>query len=68
MGFWARTDDVDAFSDLWTEVAEGIDNTRGRIAATGDTASVHAVAGVIASEVSLTQFSRVPLWLLGLED
>ena len=65
LGLWADPGDVEAFSDLWTDVDDAIYETRERMAVVPTGASVHAVSGILAREVSLTQFSRAPMWLLG---
>ena len=65
MGLWESSGDIDAFADLWRDVEEAIGQARERMAAIPNGTSVHAVSRVLSREVSLTQFSRAPLWLLG---
>lgn len=65
MGFWETGEDIDAFADLWRDVEEAIGQARERMAASPNDTSMYAVSRVLSREVSLTQFSRAPLWLLG---
>ncbi len=65
MGLWESSGELDAFADLWRDVEEAISQARERMAAIPNGTSVYAVSRVLSREVSLTQFSRAPLWLLG---
>lgn len=59
--------DIETFSDLWTDVFEAKDKATTQLEAIDREFSVQSVVGVLAQEISLTQFTRVPLWLLGLD-
>ena len=64
LGLWDAPADIETFSDLWTDVADARDKAGAAIRGQG---SVQSVAGILAQDVSLTQFSRAPMWLLGLD-
>ena len=67
LGLWASPTEIEMFSDLWVDVADAIDEAETDVFAMGDGASVHAVSGILSRELPLTQFSRAPMWLLGLD-
>ena len=56
----------DDFLDLWTDVADAKELADGLIEAMPQESSVRAVSDIICRDLTLTQFSRAPLWLLGL--
>ena len=66
LGMWDAPVDVETFSDLWIDVAEAKDEAEARISEMPNDGSVRSVAGILSRDVSLTQFSRTPMWLLGL--
>ncbi len=67
LGLWDNPADVEDFSDLWTDVAEARDEADAEISAVKGESSVRVVSQTLARDVSLTQFSRVPMWLLSIE-
>ncbi len=67
LGLWESAADIETLSDLWIEVAEARDAAGARISSAPGSGSVHTVSGILSREVSLTQFSRAPMWLLGLD-
>lgn len=66
-GLWTRPDEVDRLSDLWADVADAMDEAEERVSGLADGGSVHAVSSILSRNVSLTQFTRAPMWLLGLD-
>lgn len=67
LGFWETAADFESLSDLWTDVAEARDAADARMSSVSGAGSVRAVSGILSREISLTQFSRAPMWLLGLD-
>lgn len=67
MGLWDTTSSIETFADLWIDVAEAKNEVDARISALQGAVSVRSVSGILAHDVSLTQFSRAPMWLLGLD-
>ena len=67
LGLWVSPTEIEMFSDLWVDVADAIDEAETDVLAMNDHASVHAVSGILSRELPLTQFSRAPMWLLGLD-
>ena len=67
LGFWDSPDDIEVFSDLWIDVGEAKEEAHTRLSAMRGQPSVRPVAQVLARDVSLTQFSRAQMWLLGLD-
>ena len=63
LGLWETATDIETFSDLWRDVADAKDE----VEAIQDEGSVRRFAEILAQDVSLTQFSRAPMWLLGLD-
>ena len=66
LGLWYDLDEED-FVDLWTDVADAKESAEDRISDLPEGSSVRAVSVVLSGDVTLTQFSRAPLWLLGLD-
>ncbi len=67
LGLWNSPDDIEEFADLWTDVGEAKEEAQMRLSAIKGPPSVRAVAQVLSHDVSLTQFSRAPMWLLELD-
>ena len=67
LGFWVSPTEIEMFTDLWVDVADAIDEADTKVLSIGGDASVHAVSGILSRELPLTQFSRAPMWLLGLD-
>lgn len=67
LGLWHNPDDIDRFSDLWTDVVEAKVDAEEQISEIQGEGTVRTFAGILSRDVSLTQFSRAPMWLLGLD-
>ena len=67
LGLWESPADIDTFTDLWANVAEAKDEADVRLSSIQNELSVRTVANVLSQDVSLTQFSRASMWLLGLD-
>ena len=67
LGLWDNSDDIETFSDLWVDVSEAMEAAYAQISSIQGDRSVRVVAEILARNVSLTQFSRAPMWLLGLD-
>ena len=67
LGLWRSPTDYERFSDLWSDVADAKDDADAGLSAIQGDPSVQSVAGILARDVSLKQFSRAPMWLLGLD-
>ena len=67
LGLWDEPTDVETFADLWTDIAEAKEVADERISAIHDGCSVRSVAKILSRDISLTQFARAPMWLLGLD-
>ena len=67
LGFWDSPVDIESFSDLWIDVYEAKEEAHTQLSAFQGQPSARAVAKILARDVSLTQFSRAPMWLLGLD-
>ena len=67
LGFWDAVADIENLADLWIEVSEARDEANSRIGSLPDGAPVRVVTDILARNLPLTQFSRAPFWLLGLE-
>ena len=59
LGLWDSAGAPSPFADLWADVQDGLDEVRD-----GPTSHVSDVCRSIGSRPVLTQFTRVPLWLL----
>ena len=70
LGLWASPpEDTDELSDLWADVERAIEDAEGAVSQVPDGEdSVHAISAILSRDPRLTQFSRAPLWLLGLDD
>ena len=67
IGLWSDAPNVDSFSELWGDVSDALDDAEDRVSALPSRMSVHRVSEILLANPPLTQFSRAPLWLLGLE-
>ena len=66
LGLWDAPTDIETFADLWIDVAEAKDDADENISIEG-ISSVRSVISILSREAPLTQFSRAPMWLLGLD-
>ena len=67
LGWWEDPEDIETFSDLWSDVSDAKDDAEARLAARPDGVSVRTAAQILDRDPPLTQFSRAPMWLLGLD-
>ena len=67
LGLWQLPDDYAIFPDLWNDVSDARDEAIEEISTIAEPGSVREVSTVLAGHVSLTQFSRAPMWLLDLD-
>ena len=67
LGLWDDPADIESFSDLWTDVDDAKEEAHSRLSVLSSEPSVKTVATILAQNASLTQFSRAPMWLLGLD-
>ena len=67
LGLWDNPDDIETFSDLWADVGEARDNAEAQISTIQGGSSVREIGEILAQDTALTQFSRAPMWLLGLD-
>ncbi len=66
-GLWETPDDYQSFSDLWTDVDDAIETADDLASALQGVGSVYGYSRILSRDIALTQFSRAPLWLLGLD-
>lgn len=67
LGLWVDAPDVETFSELWLDISDAIDEAEDRVSVLSDGVSVQRVSEILGRHSSLMQFSRAPLWLLGLD-
>ena len=67
LGLWDNGSDVETFADLWIDVENAIDRANEELSNLQGGCTVRDVAKILTRDMSLTQFSRAPMWLLGLE-
>lgn len=67
LGLWDNPSDIALFSDLWADVEAAKDTAEANMSSLGGASSIRDVASILTSDMSLTQFSRAPMWLLGLK-
>ena len=67
LGFWENADDIDQLADLWVDVREALDEAELYLTEATAQEPVRSIVGCLVDRVSLTQFSRAPLWLLNLD-
>ena len=66
-GLWSRDGEPEPFADLWTEVDGAIGETEMALASIGTPREMEKISQVLGQEVTLTQYSRAALWLLGVD-
>ena len=64
-GLWPDGDELDSFADLWTEVYYALDDIEDELDSDSPLGTTYDLSQVLGPKLVLTQFSRVPLWLLG---
>ena len=67
LGWWEDPEDIEAFSDLWSDVSDAKDEAEARLSARHGEVSVRTASQILDRDPPLTQFSRAPMWLLGLD-
>ena len=66
-GLWPDHADLDSFADLWIDVNDAREDVENSLASTGAGHTMSDLHHIIGQEVALTQFSRTPLWLFGVD-
>ena len=66
-GLWPNSTEPDSFSDLWSDVVDDLDESERELNSPKSSGTMHDLNQILGSKVALTQFSRVPLWLLGMD-
>ena len=66
LGLWDDLEDDD-FLNLWSDVSAAWEEADELISALPPESSVRTVSDILSRDMTLTQFSRAPLWLLRLE-
>ena len=66
LGLWDDLEDDD-FLNLWSDVSAAWEEADELISALPTESSVRTVSDILSRDMTLTQFSRAPLWLLRLE-
>ncbi len=67
LGLWDNPSNITHFTDLWADVQAAIETAEVNISSLGGASSIRDVASILTRDMSLTQFSRAPMWLLGLK-
>ena len=67
LGWWDAPEDIEMFSDLWSDVGDAKDDAEARLSAFQGGVSVRAANQILDRNPALTQFARAPMWLLGLD-
>ena len=66
-GLWSRGTEPEPFADLWAEVNDAIDDTETALASISTPREMSKISEILSQGVSLTQYSRAALWLLGVD-
>ena len=66
-GLWPDDGEPASFADLWAEVDDAIVDTEAALQSIGLPATMSAINQVSGLKAALTQYSRAPLWLLGVD-
>ena len=66
-GLWAPHADPDSFADLWQDVDDARGELESSLASAGTGHSMSELGQLLGRGVALTQFSRTPLWLFGVD-
>lgn len=67
-GFWSGDSKPDQFTDLWAEVSHALDDVEGVLEVSQPSRTMSQISQIFGRNAALTQFSRVPLWLLGVDS
>lgn len=66
-GLWPDDAEPDSFADLWGEVNFALDDVEEELGTNLVSKSMSELSPLLGRNIALTQFSRVPLWLLGVD-
>lgn len=66
-GMWSDESEVDPFSNLWAEVNEALAETQMTVEQGEGEKTVREIAPLLARSMALSQFTRAPFWLLGVD-
>ena len=67
-GLWSNETEPESFADLWEEVGYALGNVEEALESESPPRTMEKLTPILGRNVALTQFSRVPLWLLGVDD
>ncbi len=67
-GLWGDPSEIDDFADLWANVRRDLDEITDILSEGSGPRTVHEISATIGGLAALTEFTRAPLWLLGLES
>lgn len=67
-GLWSDYVELDSFADLlWPDVDFALENSERELDYMNSSGTVYDIGQILGPQVALTQFTRVPLWLLGVD-
>ena len=66
-GLWSDTSEPEYFADLWGEVNDAIGDAESALQSVSSSKPMSEICPIFGRGVALTQYSRVPLWLLGVD-
>ena len=66
-GLWSQGTEPDPFADLWTEVDNAIEDTEIALQLISSPGEMSTISKILGEGVTLTQYSRAALWLLGVD-
>ncbi len=67
-GLWSEDEGLDSFADLlWPDVVFALEESERELDNMNSFCTVYDVGQILGPKVALTQLTRVPLWLLGLD-
>ena len=66
-GLWPDGTELESFSDLWAEVDDARVDTETALGANSSPKTMAEISQIFGRSVAITQYSRVPLWLLGVD-
>ena len=67
-GLWLSGAEPDSFAELWGEVDYALDDVEDALGLIHPPKPMATILPIFGRNVALTQFSRVPLWLLGVDE
>ena len=67
-GLWSDDIDLDSFADLlWPDVVSDIEDCERELDYMDSISTVYDLGQILGPRIALTQFTRAPLWLLGVD-